>query len=343
MPHRIEPDDPDDWKEIEKLLGDGDEVIVQFSKPEQYPAARMKRLEELCQQHGARVIVRFWYHVKGFSGKTLQQLPSLAALTVDCLGQVQPKDLKEIWNLPLLRSLDFGIDKLAETDTDLLHGPNLRALEKLGVGPSPKENVDLAPLAQMKNLRELFLSKQQKNIAAIGELPKLRSLGLNVKNTVALDFVPRLKTLRELRLILGGRENLDEAAHPGLETLELTRVRGLSRLTPADFPKLKRLTIEEQAQLASLEFSAKNAALARIKIDNCKTLASVAGLKSLPMLEELIVWNSPALDFERWLAAGLPKSLKRCDFGTGRPKETAVARARLSKLGYDEPRNHGMD
>jgi hypothetical protein len=343
MEHRIEPDSPDEWKEIEKLLADGDEVIVQFSKPKQYPAPRMKRLEELCQGYGPRVIVRFWYHVKGFSGKTLQKLPSVAALVVDCLGQVQPKELKEIWNLPKLRVLHFGIDKLADADTDLLHGPNLRELEELGVGPSPKETVDLAPIGQMKNLRELFISKQQKNIAAIAALPKLQSLGLNVKNTVSLDFVPKLKKLRELSLILGGRENLDEAAHPGLEVLEVCRVRGLSRLNPADFPKLKRLKIEEQAQITSLSFTAKNAALQRIKIDNCKTLASVAGLKSLPKLEEFILWNSPAMNFQKWLAAGLPKSLKRCDFGISRPKLDEEYRERLNKLGYKEPLNHGMD
>lgn len=342
MPHRVEPDSLDEWKEIEKLLADGEKVIVQFSKPEQYPPPTMQRLEKLCQQHGPRVIVRFWHHAQGFSGKTLLQLPSLAAVILDCGDQTQPRGLKELWNLPRLRVLHFGFDKLADADTDLLHGPNLRELVELGVGPSRKENVDLAPIGGMKHLQKLFISKQHKNIASLASLPKLTELSLNVKNTVSLTFVPTLKKLRELSLILGGRENLDEAAHPGLEVLEVCRVRGLSRLIPADFPKLKRLKIEEQAQLESLEFTEKNSSLVRIKIDNCKTLASIAGLKTLPKLAELILWNSPALDFEKWLAAGLPKSLKRCDFGVSRPKLDADYKEKLTNLGYLEPLNHGM-
>jgi hypothetical protein len=343
MPHRVEPSRPEDWKEIEKLLAEGEQVVLQFSKPEQYPAPTMERLEKLCQQHGSRVMVRFWHHAQGFSGQTLHAIPSVAALTLDCMDQIQPRDLKEIWKLLRLRALHVGFDKLADADTDFLHGPNLQELRELGVGPSRKENVDLGPIGGMKNLQKVFISKQQKNIGSLAGLPKLTELSLNVKNAVSLDFVPTLKKLRELSLILGGRENLDEAAHPGLEALEVCRVRGLSRLAPADFPNLKRLKIEEQAQLETLSFTAKNSSLARIKIDNCKTLSTVAGLKSLPKLEELILWNSPAMNFEKWLAAGLPKSLKRCDFGVSRPKLDKEYRERLNQLGYQMPLNHGMD
>lgn len=336
MQQRIEPTGSDDLQVIEKHLVAGDEVIVQFSERKQYPAELLAKLDKQCQKHGPRLVVRFYRHMdQPFSGRALRQLPSVASLIVDCMDHSQPTDLNDIWSLNELRRLHFGGSCIAEPD--FLHGPNLRSLEELGVGPSRKENVNLAPIAGMKNLRSLFISKQSKNIAAIGELGKLESLGLNVKNTVPLDFIPKLTKLRSLKLILGGRDNLDEAAHPGLELLELIRVRGLGRLDPAAFPKLQRLVIDEQAQLKSLEFSAANASLARIKINACKALRTVVGLSKLPKLTELILWNNPALDFEAWLAAGLPKSLVRCDFGIGRPKLDAQYRQRLARLGYAEP------
>jgi hypothetical protein len=220
----------------------------------------------------------------------------------------------------------------------LLHGPNLLQLEHLGVGQTRRPNVDLDPIAGMTGLHELFISTQSKNIAAVGELPNLQALGLNMKKQVPLDFVPKLKSLRELRLVLGGREHIDDAAHPKLETLDILRVRGLARIQPADFPNLKRLFIEEQAQLKTLEFSAKNAVLAQIKVNACKALYSTIGLIHLPRLEGLVLWNNPVLDFETWLAGGLPKSLQRCEFAIGRPKLDTQYKARLASLGYAEPR-----
>src|SRR5262245_54450259 len=132
--HRIEPTGPDDLKAIEKCLAAGDEVIVQFFQPKQYPAERLAWLDTMCKKHGARVLVRFYSGP--FNGQTLRKLPSVAALLIDCMDYSEPANLKEIWSLAKLRCLHFGGYCIAEPE--ILHGPNLRQLEELGVGQSKR-------------------------------------------------------------------------------------------------------------------------------------------------------------------------------------------------------------
>lgn len=122
-----------------------------------------------------------------------------------------------------------------------------------------------------------------------------------------------LKGLKKLTVILGGRENLNEVFSQSLEELEILRVRGISELTPGNFPRLKTLRVEDQIRLTELSFGSDSQSLQSIFIGNCKELNSLKGLRKLSSLERLRVFQT-SLDFDRLVSEGLPPDLSEFAF-----------------------------
>ena len=92
------------------------------------------------------------------------------------------------------------------------------------------DNVKLAfaLLENYKDLNYLIICGHTKNIDVVGKLTELEYLGLNSISKVKLDFVNKLKRLKSLHFVLGGRENLDEIEENEIETLEIIRVRAFN-------------------------------------------------------------------------------------------------------------------
>jgi hypothetical protein len=320
-----------DTKGIEDLIANGDLPIVQFSRS--VPDAMLREVNALCQKHGDALEVRFYgFDRAGFDGRILQKVPAVSALLVDCLRDMT--HVAELERLTRLRSLSLGIERL-ETRA-ILAMPSLRRLRYLSVGPTRSAAIDLSPVATMKELTELAVAGQETAIETIGECRRLKTLRLRmIGRGVRLDFVPRMKRLRSLYLALGGRDDIDELAHPSLAELAVVRVRGLARVTPGAFPRLERLRVEDQLQIEGLELGRGNPKLAYLTVANCKRLRRLAGLRHLPSLRDLRIVQTP-LELDELLADGLPKSLRAVVIYTGAARKDAAIRERLDGLGYSE-------
>ena len=96
------------------------------------------------------------------------------------------------------------------------------------------------------------------------------SLG-HISKKQKLGFVSKIRSLRRLVIILGGREDISEIQHDSLEELEILRVLGFNNIESVDsFPSLRSLAIEDQIRLESIRFSPSNRNLESLRIFNCK-------------------------------------------------------------------------
>jgi len=332
MQRRVEDPQVIDEASIEAILAAGDDVTLQYSSPT-YSQEVLRAIDALCAKYGERIEVRFYGHsFRPFDCTHLRALPSVQALSVDCLQSVNHAD--ELWNLPNLTRLSLGVFDLEQRD--ILAGANLKSLRRLSVGENKGRNIDLAPLSAMKGLRDLFIAGHANGIAAVAGLSRLEKLGLSMQaRQVKLAFVNELGALRSLLLLLGGRDDIEEVEHPHLASLEVIRVRGLSKLTPAAFPGLTELLVEDQIRLDWLEFSKTSRNLKQIKLINCKGLKTVAGLKSLPALEHLRV-SRTALRLDALLGSGMPPTLRTLAFYTGKASADREIRKELDRFGWAE-------
>ena len=124
-----------------------------------------------------------------------------------------------------------------------------------------------------------------------------------------LDFINKLKNLKSLRFVFGGRENLDEIEENEIETLEIIRVRAFNSFKNiANFKRLKNLLIEDQIQLTEILFDKELPTLKDLKIFNCKNLKSLTGLEKLNGLNQLRIAKTSII-FEEFMKQVFPKSL----------------------------------
>ncbi|WP_255438632.1 hypothetical protein [Brevibacillus sp. AG162] len=101
-----------------------------------------------------------------------------------------------------------------------------------------------------------------KNLDAVGDLKDLNYLALHSISKLPLHFVNRLKKLKHLRILLGGREHIQEIEENEIDDLEISRVRGFHDLSNiANFRALTRLVMEDQIQLREVSFDREMKAL----------------------------------------------------------------------------------
>ena len=325
-PEKIEPD------VIAAQHAAGSEVIVQFSKP-CYTERHLRQLNELCERFTSRFQVRFYGHYQAsFDCLTLKYLPEMRSLAVDCLQSAEHH--RTITKLQHLEELSLGV-YLFE-DPTFLGSDSFRNLKVLRVSETKKRTLDLSPVGNYERLHSLSISGHDKGIEAIARAPNLTELQLaQIRNTVSLGFVSNIKGLTSLRLLLGGRRNIDEIEHSGLTTLSIIRVRGFESFAPEKLPSLHYLQIEDQIQLKELQFSVANKLLSRVLLLNCKGLAQVTGLQYLSDLKEIRVYRT-AINFDALLASPLPPHLQIFAFYTVKSALDKQIRAHLDGLGYKE-------
>lgn len=321
-----------DEASIAAAVGRSEQIIIQYSKPG-YSRQLLTLLDSLCRQHGDRIEIRFYGHDgEAFDCRTLNALPHVQRLAVNCLESVL--HLEALFELPMLRHLSFGTN--SDTAPDFLAHQNLTELRSLTLGESKKSPIDLSPLAGFSKLEWLNLVGHHRGIDALGKLSRLHWLTLSrIGKTVPFGFVSQLPVLQTLRVILGGRENFHEVTHPSLMHLQIIRVRGFESFRPDDFPALQSLQIEDQIRLHSLRFSRQSDALRKLRLLNCKRLASLHGLETLSALEEVRIYDT-AIPFEELIHLGLPPALKVFAFYTAKTSLDGPIRQKLDALGYAE-------
>ena len=315
------------------IAADG-KVIVQFGE-HFAPEPLLADLDALAATCGAALEIRFFgYHFTPFDAAILRALPHAANLSLDC--HTSAVNLRHLGELRHLQRLQLGAYEMQEHD--ILALENLRTLQYLSLGETRKANIDLAPLRHWPRLAQLHTTGHVKNIAAITALPALTKLSLSqIKSKDAVDFISAMPALTRLRFILGGRTSIAHVTAPLLEELEVVRVRGLEDLGDLGrFPRLRRLSVEDQIKLAELRLG-ENTALAWLVLRNCKTLERLAGIASLPALNHLAVYLTQ-LDIDALLAGGLPAALKHLTLATGKRKRDEEIEAQLAALGYAKAR-----
>ncbi|UJP64744.1 hypothetical protein [Mongoliitalea daihaiensis] len=315
---------------IDKDLKDGKLVIVQFSD-KLYTDKILAELNELCLEYDDNFSVRFYGHYQGsFDCKTLLKLPNIKALWLDCLLKVD--NLEVLTELKNLRRLSLGVFELKETE--ILQANNLKNLKELIIGETRTKALNLQHLENYKDLNFLIISGHTKNIDVVGKLTELEYLGLNSISKVKLDFVNKLKKLKSLHFVLGGRENLDEIEENEIETLEIIRVRAFNSFKNiSNFKKLKNLLIEDQIQLTELHFDKEILSLTDFKLINCKTFKSLTGLEKLSALNQLRI-SKTDINFDEFIKQKFPKSLDILAFYTAKTKIDKENKERLFKIGY---------
>lgn len=317
---------------IDKELEAGKEVIVQFSD-KTYDDKKLAQLNELCGKYDKDFEVRFYgHHFTSFDFKTLLKIPNVKSLYVDCLTKAD--NVQAIGQLQNLQKLSLGVFELKETE--VLSSENLKNLTELIITETRTKAFNLEYLKDHKNLKFLIIGGHNKNIEAVGELSNLEYLSFNSIKKTPVPFVNKLKKLKTLKFILGGRENIQEIGENEIENLEIVWVRGFNNISNiSNFKKLKTLLIEDNIQLQAAYFDKQLPYLEDVKILNCKTLSSLTGLENLPSLHRLRIYKT-ALDFEMVINQKLPENLKVFAFYTTKQKIDKDIKATLEKVGYSE-------
>ncbi len=328
--HRIQDPDVIDENVISRLLDENKEVIIQFSS-EVYNAHVLSKINKLTAKYDENLTIRFYGHYSSsFDCSIVNQIPEVKSLNIDCLRRAH--NLESVTKLAKLKKLGIGVFELKETD--ILSAKNFQNLNQLFLFDTKTKALNLEYLSNYKNLNYLIIAGHTKNIEAIGSLKRLEELSLNGISKVSLSFVNELALLRNLSIILGGRDNISEVEGNDIENLNLTWIRGLNDLENISrFRKLKTLLVQDHIRLPNIHFDTKLTNLTDIKVLNCKTLTSLTGLENLPALHQLRVARTD-IDFEKFIKQPLPSKLKILAFYTAKNKVDAQLKSRLKELGY---------
>jgi hypothetical protein len=321
-----------DRAQVERILREGRQPTIQFSQPG-YTPRLLRGIDAMCVEFGAQIEVRFFGHYQpGFDASWLSHLPNVGYLSVDCLRSIS--NLEALGGLTRLEKLSLGVYNLNRPD--ILHHLQLAGVTMLRLGEAKRCNVDLSPLTRCHSLRELSIAGHTQGFAQLEKLTWVSDLTLrSIPKKQSLAPICGMTGLRRLKLILGGRESIAEVQLPGLEALEIIRVRGLADVGPlARFPSLRKLRIEDQLQIKSIDVAGALPELRDLNVFNCKNLTTVASLATLRNLEGLRLGRT-AVDLEELVRRGLPTSLKKAAVYTGTKKRDDEAGALLRALGYD--------
>ncbi len=326
--------------ELQILLGElpDREFRIQFSEADTYDDARIGVVDEICRSAGQSVSVRFYGHNSSvIDCAMVAKLTACCSLFLDC--QKPLVNLEAIAEMQPLQT--FGI-KIFEANCDqVLRYPSVQAASKLFIGTNRRTDWNLQLLGDFANLRSLNVGGQHKNIEVLGEMGNIQSLWLHsIPRKSALAFVSDMAGLKQLKLMLGGRENIDEVSHVHLDELEVIWVKGLTHLNGSAFPAIRTLRVEDQAKIAYLDLRG-SPDLRNVHISNCKALKQI-NIEGSENLASLFIGKT-AIDSEAFLASSLPPALTAfdlCGYGLRRDAEIeAILRSRGYRSVYRDKTN----
>jgi len=308
------------------------EFTIQFSRPETYNSGQLALVNEICSQFGRSATVRFFGHYRShFDCAVLLQLNACRSMRLDFThGNEGIKNFKAVSMLSSLENFHFSVFE-GNYDEVLLY-KNLQSLEELGIGASRRNDWNLEPLRDFRQLRCLSIVAQHRNMEVVSALDLVSSLSLfSIHRQISLAFVSGMKGLRRLKIMAGGRDNIDEVALAGLTDLSVTRVKGLSSIDCSNFPALQVLEVDDQVRISTLDLS-RNKDIRHIRLVNCKNL-KIINIENAENLASICI-GATAIDSEDLLAGALPAGLAAMDlwgYGSRRDAEIDVE---LRERGY---------
>jgi hypothetical protein len=317
--------------QIDAILDRGWIPTIQFSKPGQQTSL-LRSVNELAAHYGERLHIRFYGHYSDiFDAAILADLPDVRWLSVDRLMEI--RNARCIGEAPKLKKLSFGVYRFA--DDGFLNSLPLERLTELAVWETDRQTLDLAPLARARAVERLTISGHKKGIAVIASLPELTQLELwRMPRNQDLAFLGQAPSLRELRLLLGGRTSFEEFSHPGLEALTIEYVQGLSTIGPLErFPQLRLLEVRHQGLLRTIDLA--GVSLEKLVIMDCKNLEVISDLTAQGQLRELRIARTK-IPLDPLLRQVWPPSLSVVGLYNRSQRWNVQARAILDARGYSE-------
>lgn len=302
---------------------------IQFSNPKACGPSILAHLNACCDRFGARLFVRFFgFYKADFDAEILRDLPAVRALIIDLSSA---KNIEFIGQLEHLE--EFGIGIFQGNYPNILEEPGIQRVQRLILINTRRNNVDLAPLARFPNLSELILNGHSRNIEVLGSLNALRRLCLNqIKKSVRFPWIRSMPRLRDLEILLGGRTDIDEVAHDGLEHLRVDRVRGIERINLAAFPVLSRFHMEDQLRVPGLDLSPICSSLRSMTIWNCKNFEYLHGIEKMTSLEFLWIGKTK-IDADALIPL-FPSCLREVTLAGYGKKRDATIKARLKERSF---------
>ena len=321
-----------DLNYIDKEIQEGKHLIVQFSE-NTYTDEKLSIINGLCKKYDMSFRVRFYGHYSSiFDCKILLKIPDVKCLYVDCL--LNADNLLTIAHLHKLQKLSLGVYEI--TETEILNSENLKQLTELILTETKTKAISLDYLKDYRNLKYLILGGHTKNISSVGNLSGLEYLSLNSIKKTSVEFINKLKGLKTLKFILGGRENIHEIDDNEIEHLEIVWVRGFNDISNIiKFKKLKFLKLEDNIKLEKINFASEMPYVKTLAISNCKTLNSLTGLHYLTSLDRIGIYQTN-IDFDTFIKQDLPASLKAIKFYTPKNKLNNTIKIRIKDKGYTD-------
>lgn len=305
--------------------GDGHEIVDDVVDRDAYLAA----IRDACARLGDRLEVRFYDHFEDvFDASVLDDLGGIRRLSVDGVPRIAHPEA--IGRLPLLTGLRFGPRRI--DSPGILGVLGVERLSEFTLAGSPEPAIDLSPLAGARSLRILRLLGHGRNGEAIGGAAGLTELALAPSARFPLAVLNRLASLEVLKLVLGNATTLADIRDlPALRDLSLREVRNLAELGDLQrFPRLRRLQVSDQPQIARILVGPRNGALEHLFLYSLPRLAALDGFAALPAARSLFAYDT-RLDLP-W--TGLPPTLTHLHLVTRRVKGRAEREA--------ETRAHGL-
>lgn len=318
-----------DEAQIAAELDRGRSLRIQFSDPKAYNPSIFAQVNACCERFGNKITVRFFGHYKDeLDGEVLKQLPAVRMLIIQV---TRARNIEAAGELEHLE--EFGIGVFEGDYPRILEEPGIQRVRSLILIDTRRNNVDLAPLSSFANLNELIVCAHARNIDVLGGLHTVRRLSLNqIKKTVRLPWVRSMAGLRDLTILLGGRTDIDEVMHDGLERLRVDRVRGVERIDLGAFPALSKFHMEDQLHVPGLELSPVRSTLRSMTIWNCKNFKYLRGIEKMTGLEFL--WVGKTKVQPEPMIAALPSCLREVTFAGYGQKRDAAIRTSLQERGF---------
>jgi len=202
-------------------------------------------------------------------------------------------DLGFLKHFPGLRHLDLEVFELDSVE-GLSHVRD--SLQSFHFGKTRKI-IPLRWLADLPNLRNLYLCGHKKDIEVLGRLVDLTQLSLRGLTFPDLALLLPLTRLRGLSLHLGGTRDLRMLpVFAELEEINLLRITGLCDLSMlAEVGALKTLTLDWMQNVTRLPSFAPLRQLESVAMETMKGLTSLEPIAAAPALRTLEIINMPHL------------------------------------------------
>lgn len=318
--------------DVERLIHAPNLTVVQTRRP--LSCQSWALLNDRLIKRRPEIQIRIYDQgLSQFDLSILEYLPDVENLELDYLQSVS--NFNFVLGLQKLKSISVDIFNL-ETFEFLESLP--QDIEKVSLGKTKSKKPSLKWLSKLKNIRELHIEGQAKDIHAIGDLCKLEKLVLRSVTSCDIRFIRSLPRLWSLEIKLGGISDLSPLAGlANLKYLELWQVRGLSNLSVlGSLTGLQFLFLQSLINVTDLPDMRSLKALRRVYLESMKGLQNLDGLAKAPVLEEFIHLCALNFDPEHYESLiGMP-SLRRGFFGVSNEKKNKRVEALMKEHGVEQ-------